>query len=162
MSRLTPPDKPNFNPPTRRLSRMAREKKTRSAIKDVISREYTINLHKVTHFTHSDIYTFGHFTFWHFDFLTFSIFCHFNFWWLKLYLQVRTNLIISHPISPGKGRIFVQCINLFVQNSVHWLAGNSWTNMHLFPSENIIWWECILPYHTCIFSLHVYCYLSDV
>lgn len=26
---------------------MAREKKARSAIKDVISREYTINLHKV-------------------------------------------------------------------------------------------------------------------
>ena len=28
-------------------NRMAREKKARSAIKDVISREYTINLHKV-------------------------------------------------------------------------------------------------------------------
>ena len=27
---------------------MAREKKARSAIKDVIAREYTINLHKVT------------------------------------------------------------------------------------------------------------------
>ena len=27
---------------------MAREKKARSAIKDVIAREYTVNLHKVT------------------------------------------------------------------------------------------------------------------
>merc|ERR1712088_220109 len=31
------------------LTEMARDKKTRSAIKDVISREYTINLHKRIH-----------------------------------------------------------------------------------------------------------------